>query len=238
MNTDNMSILGLTIDYGPFQFLDAYQPGHICNHSDTQGRYAFNRQPNVAYWNLHCLAQALLPLIEEQSLALAALEAFKTVFLQAFERRMRTKLGLLDSAAPEDRALVEDILSLMARSGVDYTIFWRRLSHSVGSGDVTPVRDLFLDAAGLDAWWLRHSQRIGAASREQLSKVMLASNPKFVLRNHLAELAIQSARKKDFAPIASLLEVLETPFDEHPEFEHYADFPPDWARSIEISCSS
>jgi len=238
MNTDNMSILGLTIDYGPFQFLDAYQPGHICNHSDTQGRYAFNRQPNVAYWNLHCLAQALLPLIEEQAHALAALEAFKTLFPQELERRMRAKLSLLDSAAPVDRKLIEDILSLLARSSIDYTIFWRRLSHSVGNGDVTPVRDLFLDAAGFDTWWLRYTQRLGVQPREQLSKVMLETNPKFVLRNHLAELAIQSARKKDFAPIASLLEVLETPFDEHPAFDHYADFPPDWAHSIEISCSS
>ncbi len=238
MNTDNMSILGLTIDYGPFQFLDAYQPGHVCNHSDTQGRYAFNRQPNVAYWNLYCLAQALLPLIEEQALALAALEPFKTVFPQELERQMRAKLGLTDSAVPEDRALVEDILGLLARSGTDYTIFWRRLSHSVGDGDLTPVRDLFLDPAGFDAWWLRYSQRIGAQPREQLSKVMLEINPKFVLRNHLAELAIQSAKKKDFAPIASLLQVLETPFDEHPALEHYADFPPDWAHHIEISCSS
>ena len=238
MNTDNMSILGLTIDYGPFQFLDAYQPGHVCNHSDTQGRYAFNRQPNVAYWNLYCLAQALLPLIEEQSLALAALDPFKTVFPQELERRMRAKLGLTDSAAPVDQKLIEDILSLLARSGIDYTIFWRRLSYSVGNGEVTPVRDLFLDPAGFDDWWLRYTERIGAQSREQLAQVMIATNPKFVLRNHLAELAIQSAKKKDFAPIASLLQVLETPFDEHPEFEHYADFPPDWAHSIEISCSS
>ncbi len=238
MNTDNMSILGLTIDYGPFQFLDAYQPSHICNHSDTQGRYAFNRQPNVAYWNLFCLAQALMPLIEEQEIALAALEPFKTVFPQELERQMRAKLGLLEDAAPDDRALIEDVLSLLARSGIDYTIFWRRLSHSVGDGDVTPLRDLFLDATGFDAWWLRYTQRIAAASREQLSKLMLGTNPKFVLRNHLAELAIQGAKQKDFSTIVNLLQVLEAPFDEHPAFEYYADFPPDWAHSIEISCSS
>ncbi len=96
MNTDNMSILGLTIDYGPFQFLDGYNPGHICNHSDHQGRYAFNKQPNIAYWNLYCLGQALLPLIEEQELAIAALESYKTQFPQTFERLMRTKMGLAD----------------------------------------------------------------------------------------------------------------------------------------------
>jgi len=160
------------------------------------------------------------------------------VFLQEFERRMRAKLGLTDCAVPEDRALVEDILSLLAHSGTDYTIFWRRLSYSVGNGEVTPVRDLFLDPAGFDDWWLRYAERNGAQSRQQLSQAMLRTNPKFVLRNHLAELAIQSAKKKDFAPIANLLQVLETPFDEHPEFEHYADFPPDWAHHIEISCSS
>ena len=94
MNTDNMSILGLTLDYGPFQFLDVFVPGHICNHSDHHGRYAYNRQPNIAYWNLFCLAQALLPLIEDQDTALAALESYKTVFPDAFMAQMRKKLGL------------------------------------------------------------------------------------------------------------------------------------------------
>ncbi len=94
MNTDNMSILGLTLDYGPFQFLDAFVPGHICNHSDHHGRYAYNRQPNIAYWNLFCLAQALLPLIEDQDTALAALESYKTVFPDAFMAQMREKTGV------------------------------------------------------------------------------------------------------------------------------------------------
>ena len=102
MNTDNMSILGLTIDYGPFQFLDAFDPGHICNHSDEQGRYAYNKQPNIAYWNLFCLGQALLPLIGDQELALAALESYKAVFPREMEARMRAKLGLMD-AAESDR---------------------------------------------------------------------------------------------------------------------------------------
>ena len=127
MNTDNMSILGLTIDYGPFQFLDAFDPGHICNHSDEQGRYAYNRQPNVAYWNLFCLGQALLPLIGDQELALAALESYKTVFPRELEARMRAKLGLGD-AQPGDRELIEGILKLLAADRVDYPIFWRRLS--------------------------------------------------------------------------------------------------------------
>ncbi|HXE46728.1 MAG TPA: YdiU family protein, partial [Ramlibacter sp.] len=130
MNTDNMSILGLTIDYGPFQFLDAFDPGHICNHSDEQGRYAYNRQPNVAYWNLFCLGQALLPLIADQELALAALESYKAVLPRELEARMGAKLGLSDGQ-PGDRELIEAILKLLAADRVDYTIFWRRLSRHV-----------------------------------------------------------------------------------------------------------
>ena len=130
MNTDNMSVLGLTIDYGPFQFLDAFDPGHICNHSDEQGRYAYNKQPNVAYWNLFCLGQALLPLIADQELALAALESYKTVFPQQLEAAMRAKLGLRETT-PGDRELIEGILQLLAKDRVDYTIFWRRLSRHV-----------------------------------------------------------------------------------------------------------
>ena len=136
MNTDNMSILGLTIDYGPFQFMDAYNPGHICNHSDTQGRYAFGRQPNIAYWNLFCLGQALLPLISpdgDQARALAALESYKTVFPAEFEARMAAKLGLVGAPAPGDRALIDATLQLLARNQVDYTIFWRRLSRHVAA---------------------------------------------------------------------------------------------------------
>jgi len=237
MNTDNMSILGLTIDYGPFQFLDAFDPAHICNHSDTQGRYAYNRQPNIAYWNLFCLGQALLPLIGEQELALAALESYKTVFPAELEARMRAKLGL-QQARPEDRALIDGILKLLAQDRVDYTIFWRRLSHFAADGKAPSVRDLFLDRTSLDAWLLQYSERLEQENQGQSADLMLKTNPKFVLRNHLGELAIRQAREKDFAGVAGLQALLENPFDEHPGFEAQASFPPDWASTIEISCSS
>ncbi len=241
MNTDNMSILGLTIDYGPFQFLDAFDPGHVCNHSDNQGRYAFNKQPQIAYWNLYCLAQALLPLIEEQELALQALEPFKTVFPQRFESRMRSKLGLADAevgTSKDERALIEDLLHLLAKERVDYAIFWRRLSHAVAEGSNRAARELFLDSSAFDAWWLRYTGNGADDPARPDADMMLKTNPKFVLRNHLAENAIRQAKMKDFSEIASLLAVLETPCQEHPGFEAYAQFPPDWAQSIEISCSS
>lgn len=237
MNTDNMSILGLTIDYGPFQFLDAFDPAHICNHSDTQGRYAFNRQPNIAYWNLFCLGQALLPLIGEQELALQALESYKSVFPQALQQRLAAKLGLSE-LLHSDLDLIEQILRLLAEGRVDYTIFWRRLSHFVGGSGAEPVRDLFPDRAGLDLWLLRYEERIAQQDRAGAARAMLRTNPRFVLRNHLGEAAIRSAKLKDFSEVARLLHLLENPFDEHPGHDAYADFPPDWAAGIEISCSS
>lgn len=237
MNTDNMSILGLTIDYGPFQFLDAFVPGHVCNHSDTQGRYAYNRQPNVAYWNLFCLAQALLPLIGDQELAKAALESYKTVFPQAFMARMRAKLGLA-SVREGDGELIDGILMMLAQNGADYSIFWRRLSHAVQQDDFEPVRDLFADREGFDRWLLSYSELLALDGKSLAANLMLKSNPKFVLRNHLGEQAIRAAKLGDFSELQTLQRLLERPFDEHPGHDAYAAFPPDWASSIEISCSS
>jgi len=236
MNTDNMSILGLTIDYGPFQFLDAFEPGHICNHSDETGRYAYNRQPNVAYWNLFCLGQALLPLIADQELALAALESYKTVFPRELESRMRAKLGLADEQ-PGDRELVEGILQLLAAGRVDYPVFWRRLAHFAGGADVATVRDLFLDRQGFDGWVAQYEARL-SATRAPAAAAMLRSNPKYVLRNHLCELAIRQAKLGDFSGVEELLSLVQAPFEEHPAHEDKAGFPPDWAQHIEISCSS
>jgi uncharacterized protein YdiU (UPF0061 family) len=239
MNTDNMSILGLTIDYGPFQFLDGFDPGHICNHSDTQGRYAFHKQPSVAYWNLFCLGQALLPLIEDPALATAALETYKAEYPQAFDACMAAKLGF-GAANAALSSLAQAVLPLLAEEQVDYTIFWRRLSHWAKTCEPgnDSVRDLFVDRSGVDAWLLQYSELLARVPRAQAADLMLKTNPKYVLRNHLGELAIQAARKKDFSPLAQLLAVLECPFEEHPAWESYADFPPDWASSISISCSS
>ena len=241
MNTDNMSILGLTIDYGPFGFLDAFDPAHICNHSDHQGRYAYARQPNVAFWNLHALAQALLPLFAEQDEALAALEPYRQVFPERLNANMRAKLGLL-GAHEEDTALVDDFMRLLATDRVDFTIAFRRLaSFSTGAGAANgPVRDLFIDRIAFDAWANRYQQRLAneqSADNERAAR-MNRVNPKFVLRNHLAQAAIEAAQRGDFAPTQTLLKVLESPFDEQSEHEAYAGFPPDWAQHVEVSCSS
>ena len=254
MNTDNMSVLGLTLDYGPFQFLDAFDPSHICNHSDHQGRYAYARQPQVAYWNLFCLGQALMPLIDEQAPALAALESYKEAFPAALDARMRAKLGL-QTANDGDRGLVETLLKAMHQDRVDYTVFWRRLSHAVGESTTLahafdPVRDLFLHREVLDQWLTQYLARLDldhtasgtgegvGTSRAARSQAMLQVNPKFILRNHLGELAIRQAKTGDFAMVQDLCDVLHHPFDEHPAFEAWAGLAPEWASSIEISCSS
>ncbi len=240
MNTDNMSILGLTIDYGPFQFLDAFDPAHICNHSDTHGRYSYNRQPNIAYWNLFCLGQALLPLISatgEQDQAIAALEPYKTIFPAQLEMRLRHKLGLTDSQEG-DKALIEGILKLLSQNKVDYTIFWSRMTRSATSNDWEPVRDLFIDRQSWDQWLLLYSERIKLCSLTQAADLMAKSNPVYVLRNHLGEQAIQLAKRKDYSEVNRLLHLLQTPYTAQAGMEAYAGFPPDWASKIEISCSS
>ncbi|WP_284466271.1 protein adenylyltransferase SelO [Diaphorobacter nitroreducens] len=237
MNTDNMSILGLTMDYGPFQFLDAFDPGHICNHSDVRGRYAFDRQPSVAYWNLLCLAQALLPLIGEVDTARAALQSYEGSFGRQFLARIRAKLGL-QQAREGDAAWVDGLLRLLAADRVDYPIFWRRLSGAVATEDFEPVRDLFLDRAALDAWLLQYKELLALDEWAIAADLMHKTNPRFVLRNHLGEQAIRAAKLGDFSELQTLQRLLARPFDDHPGHEAYAGFPPDWASSISISCSS
>jgi uncharacterized protein YdiU (UPF0061 family) len=241
MNTDNMSILGLTIDYGPFGFLDAFDPGHICNHSDHQGRYAYARQPNAAFWNLHALAQGLLPLIGEHDEALEALEVYKTTFARALEQKMRTKLGLATEQAA-DRDLIDGLLKRMAADKSDFSITFRRLAQfsTTEHAANAPVRDMFIDREAFDAWAAQYTLRLqaeGSIDAERASR-MNRSNPKYVLRNHLAEVAIRQAEAGDFTETDRLLKVLAQPFDEQPEHSAYADFPPAWAQSIEVSCSS
>ncbi|WP_337877706.1 YdiU family protein [Caldimonas sp.] len=241
LNTDNMSILGLTIDYGPFGFLDAYDPAHICNHSDTQGRYSYHRQPQIALWNLHALAQALMPLIEDTDLALAALETFRSVYPQAWMRLMRAKLGLR-SQEEGDAELIDDWLSLLARDRVDHTLAWRRLGRfSVDATDgAGPVRELFTDRQAFEAWASRYRQRLLRESSHDAERraAMDRVNPKYILRNHLAEIAIRKAQAGDDDEVRRLLRVLQRPYDEQPEHEAYAALPPEWAQSIEVSCSS
>ena len=263
LNTDNMSILGLTLDYGPFQFLDGFDPGHVCNHSDQGGRYAYARQPNIVYWNLFCLGQALLPLLDDSQQALDALEPYKALFPAALQRRMNAKLGL-DDPRTGDAELTEDLLQLLSSERTDYTIFWRRLSLAQAASEADagqagqgaavrpltphwqPVRDLFLQPEAFDDWWARWRQRLqlpadagaSSGSDSQAGQRMLRANPRVVLRNHLGEVAIRQAQAGDLSALQRLQAALASPYDEQSDSADLADFPPDWAAAISISCSS
>ena len=239
MNSDNMSILGLTLDYGPFQFLDAFAPGHICNHSDTQGRYAFSEQPNMAYWNLYCLTDALMPLIGDEDAATQAVDSYRTHFQAASQLCLAKKMGL-SLADPRQKALTDMLLPMLAADQVDYTIFWRRLSHWAATMDDEDfsVMDLFVNRQQMQTWQYAFESMHKGMGTTDVSARMLRANPKFVLRNYMAQEAIVAAQSKDFSVLAQLQNVLDNPFDEHPAHERWAGFAPDWAAAISVSCSS
>lgn len=237
MNTDNMSILGLTMDYGPFGFLDAYDPGFICNHTDAGGRYAFDRQPTIALWNCYAFAETLGPLVGIEP-AKEILEGFEPIFRAAFMREVRAKLGFRTSE-DDDGALAGDLLRTMQVDRVDYTNAWRALA-TVSADDDGSFTGWFLDRERIAAWLSRYLARLAREHSvdAQRKREMDAINPKFVLRNYLAQTAIEAAQRKDFTEVRRLLDVLRRPFDEQPEHEAYAAPPPDWAKHISVSCSS
>nr|WP_202412801.1 YdiU family protein [Duganella lactea] len=242
MNTDNMSILGLTLDYGPFGFMEAFDANHICNHTDQQGRYSYANQPQIGHWNCYALAQALLPLIGDVDATQAALDVYQPEFARKMDELLHAKLGLtvLAQHAEDDRALCDDLFAIL--QGVDFTLFFRRLSGvraADASGD-EPLRDLFIERPVFDAWAERYRARLRAEESDdaQRTVAMNQTNPKYVLRNYLAQVAIEKAQNKDFSEVERLLAVLRRPYDEQPEHEHYAALPPDWASHLEVSCSS
>jgi len=246
MNTDNMSILGLTLDYGPFGFMEAFDVDHICNHTDQGGRYSYANQVPVGHWNCYALANALLPLIKDTDAAQAALEVYVDAYGEQFEALMHAKLGLV-TAQETDRALFDALFKLMQENHVDFTLFFRRLGGlrvDVTGADRAeadaPLRDLFLDRPGFDAWAVLYRERLRQEGSDDAvrSAAMNRVNPKYILRNYLAQVAIEKAQNGDFSEVARLLAVLERPFDEQPENDSYAALPPDWASHLEVSCSS
>jgi hypothetical protein len=241
MNTDNMSILGLTFDYGPFGFMEAYDPGYICNHSDSGGRYAFDHQPGIGLWNLSALAQALTPLIPVEE-AKAILSEYGKIYSAYFVELMSQKLGLVYSG-PKDAELIEPLLGMMRASQLDYTNFFRSLGNfrTVPGETNHALRDQFIDRAAFDGWaesYRARLQREAGADAERKAR-MNRVNPKYILRNYLAQIAIGKAeQERDFSEVDRLLNLLGSPYDEQPEMESYAALPPEWACRLEVSCSS
>ncbi|MBM6550188.1 protein adenylyltransferase SelO [Marinomonas ostreistagni] len=235
MNTDNFSILGETIDYGPYGFMEDFNDTWVCNHSDYEGRYAFHRQPGIGLWNLNCLMHAFSNHLSRDEL-IEVLKHYEPCLQQHYNELMAAKLGIQDAAQAE--ALLEPLYSLMRREKLDFTLFFRLLSKHDENKQET-LLDEVVDRKAL-ADWLNYYWSIRNDGRDQatVKTQVLRTNPKFVLRNYLAHQAIESAESGNYIPLKELLNVLESPFDEHPESESLAQRAPDWGRDLAVSCSS
>lgn len=238
MNTDNMSIIADTFDYGPFGFIDDFDWNYICNHSDYQGRYAFNQQPAIGYWNCGRLGQALTPLVDKMDSLQTALDAYPDLYTTTYLELMKQKLGLVTEES-EDEDLIKDLLKHLHKSRCDYTSFFRQLCDFRASED-NPELKQFIQNPDLIQWLDLYSARLkrNLMPDDQRSQKMKQQNPKYILRNYLAQIAIDKAEEGDYQEIDRLMHVLTSPFEEHPEFDDYAKLPPDWGKKLEISCSS
>jgi uncharacterized protein YdiU (UPF0061 family) len=236
MNTDNMTISGETIDYGPCAFLEAFDPATVYSSIDHAGRYAYGNQPVMAEWNLARLAEALLPLVhddQEQAVALLveALGGFRERFEAAWTTGMRAKLGVEGSTDPVVPQLIQDLLPLMQQNRVDHTTFYRALA-TAARGDAEPVRGLFIDIAAVDAWIARWRALAPDAA------AMDTVNPLYVPRNHLVEEALAAATGGDLAPLHRLLDAVADPFTERPGLERYATPAPDDFGAYQTFCGT
>ncbi|MFP3922623.1 protein adenylyltransferase SelO [Pseudomonas sp. W5-36] len=239
MNTDNMSILGITFDFGPFAFLDDFDQHFVCNHSDHEGRYSFSNQVPIGQWNLSALAQALTPFVSVEDLR-GALDLFLPLYQAHYLDLMRRRLGLT-TAEEDDAEVIAGLLQLMQNSGVDYTLFFRQLGEESAEVAAGTLRGDFVDMLRFDAWADAYKARIARepeSSQQDRRTRMHAVNPLYILRNYLAQRAIEAAEQGDDSEVRRLHQVLCTPFDEQPGMEGYAQRPPDWGKHLEISCSS
>jgi uncharacterized protein YdiU (UPF0061 family) len=246
MNTDNTSISGETIDYGPCAFMDQYDPATVFSSIDEQGRYAYANQPRIALWNLTRLAECLLPLLSEQQDkaiedAQAALGGFAEKFTDAYQAGLRSKLGLF-TARDGDPALAQDLLDAMVKNQADFTLTFRRLSDAaLGATGDAGVRQLFADPTAYDAWAAHWRQRIGDEPQTPAARrsAMRAVNPAFIPRNHRIEAVIEAAvNRDDYAPFEELLTVLAKPYEDQPALSGYADPPEPDQRVLQTFCGT
>jgi serine/tyrosine/threonine adenylyltransferase len=250
LNTDNMSILGLTLDYGPFGFMEAFEPGYICNHTDQGGRYAYNNQPGIGQWNCYALGQTLVAQIGSADETTSVLSEFKPVYEQAMRLIWRQKLGLSDHVDPQigshDPELIDTMFQLLESNHCDWTTWFRALcdfnenQENAASNQV--LVNLCIDRMACSQWLNQYRQRL-LSQQTQVSQIdrqlkMKQTNPKYVLRNYLAQQVIDAAQKLDVEPLKKLMAVLSKPFDDQPENNKFAALPPEWARHLEVSCSS
>jgi len=234
MNTDNMTVSGETIDYGPCAFLDDYDPAKTFSSIDHQGRYAFSNQGPIAHWNLTRLAEAVLPLLDDDldksiAIAEATLAAYSDLHQSALNRRFLAKIGIQEPVSPEvdgaDWSLVERLLAAMTEGKADFTLVFRHLSDALESGNDETVVDLFDKSEAIVPWLGDFRGRFVGADRMRALTVMRQANPVFIPRNHRIEEAIVAGNKGDFEPFHRLNQVLQQPFTVQPEFSEYESAP-------------
>jgi serine/tyrosine/threonine adenylyltransferase len=246
MNTDNTSVAGETIDYGPCAFMDEYNAATVFSSIDRMGRYAYGNQPAIAQWNLARLAECLLPLLDDDADAAiadatAALAAFPDIFQRAYHDGLRRKIGV-QTEEEGDVALAGDLLQVMTDNGADFTLTFRHLSAAAtdAANDVA-LHSLFIDVPAIDAWLVRWRERLAgepmdpAARRDAMRRV----NPAFIPRNHRVEAVIRAGEDRDdFAPFEELLRVLSRPYDDQPEFAAYMAPPQEHERVLRTFCGT
>lgn len=234
MNTDNMSIASLTIDYGPYAFLDSYDFKYICNHTDRDGRYAFGNQPPAANWNLAMLGRALSPILNIER-SKEALETFGELFTQKYMQLMHAKLGL-DTQDEGDLELTISLLAVLESENVDYTAFFRELSHYTDNRNT--LLAMCQQQAPMDEWLNDYDKRLEKETSKDRNSKMLRINPKYILKNYILQEAIDKAENGDNTLVNDLLVLAQNPFDEHPEFDRYAKATPSNYQNLKLSCSS
>lgn len=236
MNTDNMSIAGLTIDYGPYAFLDDYDSQYICNHTDQGGRYSFGNQPNIGAWNLQALMHALAPMVNIEEME-KALDGYARVYTEHYLYLMGKKIGL-DKLQDSDLDLLKQLLGMMQGLSIDYTLFFRTLSRY--AGDRTALLKLGLYHKPMNEWLDSYDERLQAntSTTKERHSAMLQTNPKFVLKNYMLQEAITAAENGDFSVVDALFEIAKDPYGEHEVHERWAGATPEEFKNKKLSCSS
>ena len=242
MNTDNMSILGQTIDYGPFAFLDDYKPGFICNHSDTQGRYAFDQQPSIGLWNLNALALTFTNWLSSAQIK-EALQQYEPTLVKHYLQLMQQKLGL-NTWQGQDHKLMVTWLDLLQKQQVDYSASFRQLNQvniaDKNNDDCQLLLSLFEREDEAMQWLEQYRQRLDETGQQDEQRISQqnAVNAKYILRNYMAQQAIEEAEQGNYQLVEQLLSLLNQPFSEQPDFEHFAQPAPSWGKALAMSCSS
>ena len=237
MNTDNMSIDGRTIDYGPFSFLNDYDSSYVCNKTDKEGRYSFKSQPGAARWNLEKLAIALSPILDNESALEILDEVFYDVYKSEHLRRMSARLGLYESVG-EDKSLIQSMHRALSDARVDYNLFFRKLSRY--DGDKKPILDICVSSSPLEEWLDVYDKRLlkEKLSQEKREQKMLAVNPKYILKNHILDEAIEKAKVGNFTMVDDLLKVAHSPYEENENLEYLCAVIPLGSKNLQLCCSS